>query len=107
VFRPAFRASGAVLAVIGGEMSTSHSSIDSSSVFRGHASVGLFATAVGAFIGLCVLATKELTGVARMSGEAGIVRLSAVLIQTGAMLVGIGTLFSVVRRIFPHYRSRR
>jgi hypothetical protein len=95
------RASGAVLAVVGGEMPAAHdSSIESSSALHGHASVGLGATAVGAFIGLSGLAAKALTGVTKVSGEAGVVRLSAVLIQTGAMLVGIGPLVSVVRRIF-------
>jgi len=106
VFRPAFRASGAVPAVIGGEMPASHdSSIESSSVLSGHASVGLFATAVGAFIALWVPATKELTGVARVSGEAAIVRLSAVLIEAGVMLVAIGLLAGVVRRIFQRNRT--
>jgi len=55
-----------------------------------HASIGVAATATGASIALCVLATKVLTGAAEVVGEGGLLRLAAVLIQTGAMLVGMG-----------------
>ena len=65
-----------------------------------HASIGVAATAVGALIALCVLATKVLTGAAEVVAEGGLVRLAAVLIQAGAMLVGIGLLARVVKRIF-------
>jgi hypothetical protein len=65
-----------------------------------HASIGFAATAAGASIALCVLATKVMTGAAEVFGEGCLLRLSAVLIQTGAMLVGIGVLASVVRRTF-------
>ena len=44
---------------------------------------------------------KVMTGAAEVFGEGCLLRLSAVLIQTGAMLVGIGVLASVVRRTFP------
>jgi hypothetical protein len=64
-----------------------------------HASIGVAATATGALIALCVLATKVLTGAAEVVGEGGLLPLAAVLIQTGAMLVGIGALARVVRRI--------
>ena len=50
------------------------------------ASIGCAATAAGAFIALCVLATKVLTGAAEVFGEGCLLRLSAVLIQTGALL---------------------
>jgi len=100
------RASGAVVAVVDGEMPAAHdSSIESSSALHSHASVALGATAVGAFIGLSVLAVKALTGVAEVPGEDGLLRLSAALIQTGAMLAGIGPLINVVRRICLHGRS--
>ena len=56
--------------------------------------------AAGAFIALCVLATKALTGAAEVFGEGCLLRLSSVLIQTGALLLGIGLLASVVRRMF-------
>jgi hypothetical protein len=65
-----------------------------------HASIGFAATAAGVFIALCVLATKVLTGATEVVGEGCVLRLSAMLIQTGAMLVGIGLLASVVRRVF-------
>src|SRR5437879_9528699 len=65
-----------------------------------HASIGCAATAAGAFIALCVLATKALTGAAEVFGEGCLLRLSSVLIQTGALLLGIGLLASVVRRMF-------
>jgi hypothetical protein len=65
-----------------------------------HASIGCAATAAGAFIALCVLVTKVVTGAAKVFGEGCLLRLSAVLMQAGAMLVGIGLLASVVRRIF-------
>ena len=67
---------------------------------HGHASIGASATGAGALIALCVLATKVLTGPAEVFGEGCLLRLSAVLIQTGAILVGIGLLASVVRRMF-------
>jgi hypothetical protein len=47
-------------------------------------------TAAGAFISLCVLATQALTGVPEVFGEGCLLRPSSVLMQTGAMLVGIG-----------------
>jgi hypothetical protein len=49
---------------------------------------------------LCVLATKVLTGAAEVFCDGCLLRLSAVLMQTGAMLVGIGLLARVVRRMF-------
>jgi hypothetical protein len=65
-----------------------------------HASIGCAATTAGAFISLCVLATKVLTGAPEVFAEGCLLRLSSVLIQTGAMLVGIGLLAGVVRRTF-------
>ena len=64
-----------------------------------HASIGVAATAAGALIALCVLATKALTRAAEVVGEGGLLRVAAVLIQTGAMLAGMGALASVVRRM--------
>jgi hypothetical protein len=96
------------LAVIGGEMPAAHdTSVERSSVFHVHASVGLVATAIGALIALCVLVTKVLTGAPQVVGEDSLLRLSTVLIQTGAMLIGIGPLVSVVTRMFLHSRTRR
>jgi hypothetical protein len=65
-----------------------------------HASIGVAATAAGAFIALRVLATKVLTGAAEVFREGCLLRLSSVLIQSGAMLVGIGLLARVARRMF-------
>jgi hypothetical protein len=64
------------------------------------ASIGCAASAAGAFIALCVLGTKVLTGAAEVFGDGCLLRLSAVLMQTGAMLVAIGLLARVVRRMF-------
>ena len=72
-----------------------------------HASVGVGATAIGALIAVCVLATKALTDPAVVFGEDGLLRLSAVLIETGAMLAGIGLLTSIARRMFPGAALRR
>ena len=69
-----------------------------------YVSIGFAATAAGAFIALCVLATKMLTG-GEVFGEASFLRLSALLMQTGAMLVGIGLLASVVRGTLPRGRA--
>src|SRR5882724_9120068 len=49
-----------------------------------HASIGAAAIAVGALIALCALATKVLTSAEEVVGEAGLLRLAAVLIQAGA-----------------------
>jgi hypothetical protein len=53
------------------------------------ASIGCAAIAAGAFIALCVLATKALTGAAEVFGERCLLRLSSLLIQTGPILVGM------------------
>ena len=65
-----------------------------------HASIGCAATAAGAFIALCVLATKALTGAPEVFGEGCLLRLSSVLMQTAAVLVAIGLLAGAVRRTF-------
>src|SRR5258708_5862289 len=65
-----------------------------------HASIGCATTAAGAFISLCVLATKVLTGTPEVFGEGCLLRLSSVLMRTGAMLIGIGPLADTVRRTF-------
>src|SRR6266404_5900357 len=54
-----------------------------------HASIGVAATAAGAFIALCVFATKVLTGAAESFGVGCLLRLRSVLMQSAAMLVGI------------------
>jgi hypothetical protein len=65
-----------------------------------HASIGFAATAAGAFIALFVPVIAVLTGAAEVFGEGRLLHLSAALVQTGAMLAGIGLLASVVRRMF-------
>src|SRR5882672_6367404 len=48
-----------------------------------HASIGFAATAAGASIALCVLATNVLTGAAEVFGEDCLLRLSAVRFRPG------------------------
>jgi hypothetical protein len=65
-----------------------------------HASIGCATIAAGASISLGILATHALTGAGRLVGESYLLRISAVLMQTGVMLVGVGLLVSLLSRIF-------
>jgi hypothetical protein len=54
-----------------------------------------------------VLATKVLTGTAVFLAHGPLLLLSAVLIQTGVMLIGLGLLAEVLTRIYLDGRHRR
>jgi hypothetical protein len=56
---------------------------------------------------LWVLATKVLTGAAVFLAHGPLLLLSAVLIQTGVMLIGLGLLAEVLTRIYMDGRRRR
>jgi glycosyltransferase involved in cell wall biosynthesis len=69
--------------------------------------IGFAATAIGALAALWVLATKVLTGAAVFLAHGPLLLLSAVLIQTGVMLIGLGLLAEVLTRIYMDGRRRR
>jgi glycosyltransferase involved in cell wall biosynthesis len=69
--------------------------------------IGIGATAVGALLALWVLAAKVLTGAAVFLAHGPLLLLSAVLIQTGVMLIGLGLLAEVLTRIYMDGRHRR
>jgi hypothetical protein len=69
--------------------------------------IGIGATAVGTLAALWVLATKVLTGAAVFLEHGPLLLLSAVLIQTGVMLIGLGLLAEVLTRIYMDGRHRR
>src|SRR5258705_128460 len=69
--------------------------------------IGIGATAIGALAALWVLATKVLTGAAVFLAHGPLLLLSAVLIQTGVMLIGLGLLAEVLTRIYMDGRHRR
>src|SRR6266478_964319 len=69
--------------------------------------IGIGATAVGALLALWVLAAKVLTGAAVFLAHGPLLLLSAVLIQTGVMLIGLGPLSEVLTRIYMDGRHRR
>jgi glycosyltransferase involved in cell wall biosynthesis len=69
--------------------------------------IGLGATAIGALAALWVLATKVLTGAEVFLAHGPLLLLSAVLIQTGVMLIGLGLLAEVLTRIYMDGRHRR
>ncbi len=69
--------------------------------------IGLGATAIGALAAFWVLATKLLTGTAVFLEHGPLLLLSAVLIQTGVMLIGLGLLAEVLTRIYMDGRQRR
>jgi hypothetical protein len=69
--------------------------------------IGFAATAIGALAALWVLATKVLTGTAVFLAHGPLLLLSAVLIQTGVMLIGLGLLAEVLTRIYMDGRRRR
>jgi hypothetical protein len=69
--------------------------------------IGIGATAIGTLAALWVLATKVLTGAAVFLEHGPLLLLSAVLIQTGVMLIGLGLLAEVLTRIYMDGRHRR
>jgi hypothetical protein len=69
--------------------------------------IGIGATAIGTLAALWVLATKVLTGAAVFLEHGPLMLLSAVLIQTGVMLIGLGLLAEVLTRIYMDGRHRR
>jgi len=69
--------------------------------------IGIAATAIGVLAALWVLATKVLTGSAVFLAHGPLLLLSAVLIQTGVMLIGLGLLAEVLTRIYMDGRHRR
>src|SRR5260370_33013577 len=69
--------------------------------------IGLGAPVVGALAAFWVLATKLLTGAAVFLEHGPLLLLSAVLIQTGVMLIGLGLLAEVLTRIYMDGRQRR
>jgi glycosyltransferase involved in cell wall biosynthesis len=69
--------------------------------------LGFGSVAIGALAGLWILATKVLTGAAVFLAHGPLLLLSAVLIQTGVMLIGLGLLAEVLTRIYMDGRHRR
>ncbi len=69
--------------------------------------IGFGAVAIGALAGLWILATKVVTGAAVFLAHGPLLLLSAVLIQTGVMLIGLGLLAEVLTRIYMDGRHRR
>ena len=61
--------------------------------------IGFAATAIGALAALWVLAAKVLTGAPVFLAHGPLLLLSAVLIQAGVMLIGLGLLAEVLTRI--------
>jgi hypothetical protein len=69
--------------------------------------IGIGATAIGALVALWVLAAKVLTGAAVFLAHGPLLLFSAVLIQTGVMMIGLGLLAEVLTRIYMDGRRRR
>src|SRR2546427_10545653 len=69
--------------------------------------IGIAATTIGALAALWVLAAKVLTGAAIFLAHGPLLLLSAVFIQTGVMLIGIGLLAEVLTRIYMDGKHRR
>src|SRR6266851_5421898 len=69
--------------------------------------LGFGSFALGALAAFWVLATKLLTGAAVFLEHGPLLLLSAVLIQTGVMLIGLGLLAEVLTRIYMDGRQRR
>jgi glycosyltransferase involved in cell wall biosynthesis len=69
--------------------------------------VGIGATAVGLLLAFWVLAAKLLTGAQVFLAHGPLLLLSAVLIQTGVMLIGLGLLAEVLTRIYMDGKHRR
>ena len=69
--------------------------------------LGIGVTAIGVLAALWVLAAKVLTGAAVFLAHGPLLLLSAVLIHTGVMLIGLGLLAEVLTRIYMDGRHRR
>jgi hypothetical protein len=69
--------------------------------------VGFAAVAAGAAGGAWVLATKAITGAPVFLAHGPLLLLSAVLIQTGVVLLGLGLLAELLTRIYMDGRQRR
>jgi glycosyltransferase involved in cell wall biosynthesis len=69
--------------------------------------LGIAATAIGVLSALWVLATKVLTGAAVFMAHGPLLLLSAVFIQTGVMLIGLGLVAEMLTRIYLDGRHRR
>jgi glycosyltransferase involved in cell wall biosynthesis len=69
--------------------------------------LGFSSTAVGVSAGAWVVGTKLVTGAPVFVEHGPLLLLSAVLIQTGIMLVGLGLLAELVTRIYMDGRHRR
>jgi len=69
--------------------------------------IGIGATATGALAAFWVLAAKVLTGAPVFLAHGPLLLLSAVFIQTGVMLIGLGLLAEVLTRIYMDGRHRR
>jgi len=69
--------------------------------------IGFGATAIGVLAALWVLAAKVVTGEAVFLAHGPLLLLSAVFIQTGVMLIGLGLLAEVLTRIYVDGRQRR
>jgi hypothetical protein len=69
--------------------------------------IGLGTAAIGALAAFWVLAAKVLTGTAIFLAHGPLLLLSAVLIQTGVLLIGLGLLAEVLTRIYMDGRHRR
>src|ERR1700681_434404 len=69
--------------------------------------IGFAATAIGVLAALWVLAAKVLTGTAVFLAHGPLLLLSAVLVQSGIVLVGLGLLAELLTRIYMDGRRRR
>jgi glycosyltransferase involved in cell wall biosynthesis len=69
--------------------------------------IGFSSVAAGATAGAWVLGTKLVTGAPVFLEHGPLLLLSAVLIQTGIMLIGLGLLAELVTRIYMDGRHRR
>ncbi len=69
--------------------------------------IGFASVAAGATAGAWVVGTKLVTGVPVFLEHGPLLLLSAVLIQTGIMLIGLGLLAELVTRIYMDGRHRR
>jgi hypothetical protein len=69
--------------------------------------IGFCSVAAGATAGVWVLGTKVVTGAPVFVEHGPLLLLSAVLIQTGIMLIGLGLLAEILTRIYMDGRHRR
>src|SRR5207247_3274128 len=69
--------------------------------------IGFTGVAAGATAGAWVMGTKLVTGAPVFLEHGPLLLLSAVLIQTGIMLIGLGLLAEVVTRVYMDGRHRR